>query len=531
MAPLLVMHQLTSEVSHKNIPTPNTAEYEKQMVQKGESFMMRLHWKKFWADKKDPEFKKFDSHPDVQDIMQSRETYGFKSGNAPPISKDLIPFQEDFWKLIKNLEYEDKPCQTQNKWKKEIKKMKSSNKIMVAGDKSTEYYSFEHDEYQNSLRDKVTSAYKKCDLKDVTETNKKAAILAKTLNLEEYIEKYAESPCFLTLKDHKEGFEKSKPTRPINPAKPEIGKISKHIVEGMVQEIQSKLNVNQWRNTQSVLSWFGNIKDKDKYNFIVFDVVNFYPSITENLLKKVMKWARKYTIISDLDLKIIMTSRETYLFSNESPWAKTGEKSKFDVPMGSFDGAEICELIGLFMLNKITSTENSAKKSIIPSQNIGLYRDDGLAIIRDNNRNIQKIKESIITAFDEENLKIEFEGKSNMKSTNYLDVELDLEAGTHGPYRKPKNKIKFISTKSNHPPIVIKQIKPNVQKRLSMLSSSEEIFKEKKSPYEEALLKSGHLKKGEELIYTPPDTKPKKKKKRKRKDQTKIQKLLWQKRS
>ena len=26
-----------------------------------------------------------------------------------------------------------------------------------------------------------------------------------------------------------EGFEKNKPTRPINPAKPEIGKISKHI--------------------------------------------------------------------------------------------------------------------------------------------------------------------------------------------------------------------------------------------------------------------------------------------------------------
>ena len=54
MAPLLVMHQLTSEVSHKNIPTPNTVEHEKQMVQKGESFMMRLHWKTFWVDNKTP---------------------------------------------------------------------------------------------------------------------------------------------------------------------------------------------------------------------------------------------------------------------------------------------------------------------------------------------------------------------------------------------------------------------------------------------------------------------------------------------
>ena len=151
------------------------------------------------------------------------------------------------------------------------------------------------------------------------------------------------------------------------------------------------------------------------------------------------------------------------------------------------------------------------------SKSYSCKKDDGLAIIKDTNRNIQKIKESIIAAFDEENLKIEFEGKSIMKSTNYLDVKLDLETGTYGPYRKPKSKIKFLSTKTNHPPTVIKQIKPNVQKRLSMLSSSEEIFENEKIPYEEALRKSGHMKKGEKLKYIPPNTKPKKKKKEKEK--------------
>ena len=103
-----------------------------------------------------------------------------------------------------------------------------------------------------------------------------------------------------------------------------------------------------------------------------------------------------------------------------------------------------------------------------------------------------------------------------MKCTNYLDVKLDLETGTYGPYRKPMNKIKFISTKSNHPPTVIKQIKTNVQKRLSMLSSSEEIFEKEKGPYEEALLKSGHIKDGEKLFYIPPATKPKSRKRKKK---------------
>ena len=62
--------------------------------------------------------------------------------------------------------------------------MKASDKIMVAGDKSTDYYMFEHDEYQDLLRDKVTSAYKKkCDLEDVADTNEKAAKLAKILKI------------------------------------------------------------------------------------------------------------------------------------------------------------------------------------------------------------------------------------------------------------------------------------------------------------------------------------------------------------
>ena len=44
----------------------------------------------------------------------------------------------------------------------------------------------------------------------------------------------------------------------------------------------------------------------------------------------------------------------------------------FDVTMESFDGAEICELIGLFALHKLNEKFKPG--------NIGLYRDDGLAV-------------------------------------------------------------------------------------------------------------------------------------------------------
>ena len=46
----------------------------------------------------------------------------------------------------------------------------------------------------------------------------------------------------------------------------------------------------------------------------------------------------------------------------------------FDVAMGSYDGAEVCEWVGLYILHKPTTT--------FPIGNIGLYRDDGLAAFR-----------------------------------------------------------------------------------------------------------------------------------------------------
>ena len=45
--------------------------------------------------------------------------------------------------------------------------------------------------------------------------------------------------------------------------------------------------------------------------------------------------------------------------------------------MGSYDGAEVCELIGIFMLSLIGNIYNR--------NNIGLYRDDGLAVFKNTN--------------------------------------------------------------------------------------------------------------------------------------------------
>ena len=57
--------------------------------------------------------------------------------------------------------------------------------------------------------------------------------------------------------------------------------------------------------------------------------------------------------------------------------------------MGSYDRAEICELVELYLSNRLST--------VIGRSSVGLYRDDGLAAI--NNANVPKldrIKKDII---------------------------------------------------------------------------------------------------------------------------------------
>ena len=78
-----------------------------------------------------------------------------------------------------------------------------------------------------------------------------------------------------------------------------------------------------------------------------------------------------------------------------------------------------------------------------------------------------------------------------LKIAQFLDTELNLTDGTYRPYKKPGNDPLYVNSKSNHPPAVLKHIPQGVAKRLSDLSSKEEIFNNAIPEYEEALRRSG----------------------------------------
>ena len=114
---------------------------------------------------------------------------------------------------------------------------------------------------------------------------------------------------------------------------------------------------------------------------------------------------------------------------------------------------------------------------------------------------IERRKKKIIQTFKKHRLDITVQTK--LKEVDYLDIEFDLNNDTFKPYRKPNSDPLYVNKKSNHPPSILKQIPKGIGKRLSELSSSEEIFKAATPQYEEALKKSGF---NEKLVYSPTES-------------------------
>ena len=76
------------------------------------------------------------------------------------------------------------------------------------------------------------------------------------------------------------------------------------------------------------------------------------------------KYAKNLIEITDQDLAIITQGRKTLLFQNTEPWVKKPETEDFDVPMWCYDGAEVCELVGSYLLNQLNHDVNKESTSL-----------------------------------------------------------------------------------------------------------------------------------------------------------------------
>ena len=120
------------------------------------------------------------------------------------------------------------------------KKIRASTNIMTFADKTRNIYEMKPENYNQLLTDNIT----KNDL-SLKEINHESKSIASTLKIDERIECMAQSEAFISLKDHKENVENNPKCRLINPAKFELGKISKIILDRINSDIRSSSRVNQ----------------------------------------------------------------------------------------------------------------------------------------------------------------------------------------------------------------------------------------------------------------------------------------------
>ena len=442
-----------------------------------------MRWKAFFFDKRRRE-RDNDAEEDSSSDKETQETFGFKSPRSPPSMFLLKDFENDMYDIIKNITFPRHSNDFQRQLKADIREIRSSANVFVPAEKSTNLYEMSTESYNRLPQNSITKSYKKCNANIKSEIDSEARTIASSLRLADRIEKFSEKESFITLKDHKENFQNHPTCRLINPAKSEMGHISKSLLERIVSKVAEGSGLNQWRNTKVVIDWFKQIPQKSHTRLMKFDICDFYPSITEELLLKAIDFARQFVEISDKDVQIIMHSRKCLLFSSQEQWVKKDGNELFDVTMGSFDGAEVCEIVGLYLLSKIETVIGS-------NGSVGLYRDDGLAAIRcTSGRVLDRIRKGVNELFKKENLSITC--TTNLIVTDFLDATFNLGTGKYYPYRKENNTPLYINVKSNHPKNIKEELPRMIDDRLSDLSSDEEAFNKSKGLYESALKESGY---------------------------------------
>ena len=151
--------------------------------------------------------------------------------------------------------------------------------------------------------------------------------------------------------------------------------------------------------------------------------------------------------------------------------------------MGSFVGAEIRELVGLFLLHQLSL--------ILDKNDVGLHRDDGLAVLRNSSSpDAEKMRKKVTQAFRQDDLRVTID--TNSIQTDFLDVTLNLSSNKYWPFRKPNYQPLYFNVQSNHHPLVIKQIPAMIEKRISTNSCNEIEFARSLPIYKHALRKSGY---------------------------------------
>ena len=469
-------------LSQKNISVPPRHIYREKLIQKAIQFIRRLRFRVYY-------------HENPHQKSEKRDFFGLKSESKPPEVTSLIPFETAFWAMIKNVKFRRDVIERRNPFQRDLKSKisdltKNDKSVIIKGDKSSYLYHCPVNKYDDLVVTNLRKFYKKEDKnrpKIVQKINEKIEKFGEIYNVVDRIRYVKKQDVFLTLKDHKDDFERTEPCRLINPTKSDLGTISKTILDKVLKDVRSifKPKLGQFKNTNEAIEWFRTLQDCERKAFLTYDICDFYPSISEPILTKALLWAKEHVksgILNQNNIDLILAARISILAYKGDIWVKkTGE---FDVTMGSSDGAEVSELVGLYLLYEL------GLQGIIPRGTYGLYRDDGIvALTTSSGRRQEHIRQDLRKFFNNRGFKIDISPARPF--VDYLDVRMHIDK-THEIYYKPNNDTTYVNIQSNHPNSILKNFKNNTENRLSTLCSNRQLFERHAQRYKDILSKSGH---------------------------------------
>ena len=150
--------------------------------------------------------------------------------------------RNDLYNLLESVKFTHSKSDFQRQLSADVREIQSSDAVYVLADKTSNIYKLPVNDYEKLLHDNVTAVYKKTTAKTKDKINHDASSIAKMLQLDSRIEQMAEREPFITIKDHKPNFENNTKCRLINPAKSEIGVISRHHLQQTNEEIRLDLD-------------------------------------------------------------------------------------------------------------------------------------------------------------------------------------------------------------------------------------------------------------------------------------------------
>ena len=138
---------------------------------------------------------------------------------CPSSVKELVHFENDMMNMTKKLEFDRVNNEFQSNLRNDIRQICRSNNLFISEHKSRNICKVSKASYEQMMHKNVTKTYKTCHSNKSSSINFKAKQVNSKLKTDDCVQNLDENEAYVTIIDHKEGFQDEIYCHLINPSK------------------------------------------------------------------------------------------------------------------------------------------------------------------------------------------------------------------------------------------------------------------------------------------------------------------------